>query len=105
MISWLYKWLPITFGCHCRADRSFFWKGKQLPICARCTGELVGMVAARWLDVPDAWVVLPASAMADARAQADAAIAAGAPVLEMMTRMGVPFEKLKGVFLLSCSIQ
>ena len=44
MIQWLYKWLPIIFGCHCRPDRSFFLRGKQFPICARCTGELVGMV-------------------------------------------------------------
>lgn len=44
MIDWLYKWLPIFFGCHCRADRSFFINGRQFPICARCTGELVGMV-------------------------------------------------------------
>ena len=25
-------------GCHQRADRSFYIKGYQLPICARCTG-------------------------------------------------------------------
>ncbi|WP_333651695.1 DUF2085 domain-containing protein [Lacrimispora sp.] len=44
MISFLYRSLPIVFGCHCRADRSFFFHGKQFPICARCTGELAGMV-------------------------------------------------------------
>lgn len=44
MKEWLYKWLPIIFGCHCRKDRSFYYKGKQFPICARCTGELVGIV-------------------------------------------------------------
>lgn len=38
------KWMPIVFGCHCRPDRSFFWKGKQFPVCARCTGEAVGML-------------------------------------------------------------
>ena len=42
MIPWLYKWLPIVFGCHCRPDRSFYWKGKKFPLCARCTGELAG---------------------------------------------------------------
>ena len=60
MICWLYKWLPITFGCHCRADRSFFWRGKQFPICARCTGELVGMVLALvglWFYLPPLWLV------------------------------------------------
>ena len=46
MEQWCYKWLPIIFGCHCRDDRSFHWKGKRFPICARCTGELIGMLAA-----------------------------------------------------------
>ena len=29
-------------GCHQRADRSFFINGYQFPICARCTGVLIG---------------------------------------------------------------
>lgn len=36
--------LAICFGCHQRPDRSFYYKGKQFPICARCTGELVGII-------------------------------------------------------------
>lgn len=28
--------------CHRRPDRSFFFRGKQFPVCARCTGTLVG---------------------------------------------------------------
>ncbi len=44
--NWSYKWLPIIFGCHCRSDRSFFYKNRQFPICARCTGELIGMLFA-----------------------------------------------------------
>lgn len=44
MIAWFYKWLPIIFGCHCRKDRSFHYHGKQFPICARCSGELVGII-------------------------------------------------------------
>ena len=28
--------------CHQRPERSFFFKGKQLPLCARCTGILIG---------------------------------------------------------------
>lgn len=40
----LYKWLPIFFGCHCRDDRSFHLRGKKFPICARCTGELAGIL-------------------------------------------------------------
>lgn len=30
------------FLCHRMPERSFFIKGKQFPICARCTGILVG---------------------------------------------------------------
>ena len=45
MTVWLYKWLPIIFACHCRDDRSFHYKGRKFPICARCTGELIGMIA------------------------------------------------------------
>lgn len=29
-------------GCHQRPDRSFFYHGKQFPVCARCTGAFVG---------------------------------------------------------------
>lgn len=36
--------LKLFFGCHSLPARSFFWKGKQFPICARCTGELVGIL-------------------------------------------------------------
>ncbi|WP_334117834.1 DUF2085 domain-containing protein [uncultured Oscillibacter sp.] len=40
---WLWRWLPILFGCHCRPDRSFHFRdGTPFPICARCTGELAG---------------------------------------------------------------
>lgn len=44
MTAWLFKWLPVCFGCHCRADRSFFYKGRPFPLCARCTGELAGIL-------------------------------------------------------------
>lgn len=43
--GWFCRWLPIVFGCHCRPDRSFFYKGRQFPLCARCTGELIGILA------------------------------------------------------------
>lgn len=41
------KWLKYMdigrkLGCHQRADRSFQIKGYQFPICARCTGVLLG---------------------------------------------------------------
>ncbi|MEG0221428.1 MAG: DUF2085 domain-containing protein [Clostridia bacterium] len=31
-------------GCHQRQDRSFSWKGYQFPVCARCTGVILGYV-------------------------------------------------------------
>jgi uncharacterized membrane protein len=29
-------------ACHRRADRSFSFRGRQFPVCARCTGILAG---------------------------------------------------------------
>lgn len=31
-------------GCHQRPDRSFFFCGKQFPVCARCTGVFIGEI-------------------------------------------------------------
>lgn len=28
--------------CHRLPERSFFWNGKQFPVCARCTGIHIG---------------------------------------------------------------
>lgn len=36
------KILHYLFLCHRLPERSFFIKGRQFPICARCTGILVG---------------------------------------------------------------
>lgn len=36
--------LGIAFMCHQRPERSFFIRGKQLPLCARCTGILIGYI-------------------------------------------------------------
>lgn len=33
-------------GCHQLAERSFFYKGKQFPVCARCTGVFFGHMTA-----------------------------------------------------------
>lgn len=30
------------WGCHQLPERSFFWKGYQLPVCARCAGVICG---------------------------------------------------------------
>lgn len=34
-------------ACHRKPERSFFYKGKQFPVCARCTGIIIG-----YLTVP-----------------------------------------------------
>lgn len=44
MMNWIYRWLPRIFGRHCRSSRSFYYKGYKFPICARCTGELTGII-------------------------------------------------------------
>ena len=31
-------------GCHQMSERSFFLKDKQFPVCARCTGALLGYI-------------------------------------------------------------
>jgi uncharacterized membrane protein len=35
----------LAFYCHRRPDRSFHLRGRPLPLCARCTGILVGYAA------------------------------------------------------------
>jgi len=32
-------------SCHRRPDRSFSYRGRQFPVCARCTGIVVGYLA------------------------------------------------------------
>ncbi|MDO5574290.1 MAG: DUF2085 domain-containing protein [bacterium] len=31
-------------GCHQMPERSFFYHGKQFPVCARCTGATIGQL-------------------------------------------------------------
>lgn len=33
-------------GCHQMPERSFFIRGKQFPVCARCTGVFIGNILA-----------------------------------------------------------
>lgn len=37
-----FRILNYLFMCHRLPERSFFIKGKQMPLCARCTGILAG---------------------------------------------------------------
>lgn len=43
-------------GCHQLPERSFFWKGHQFPVCARCTGVAIGQAFAVFIafikDIP-----------------------------------------------------
>ena len=32
-------------GCHQLPERSFFFRGHQFPVCARCTGVILGQIA------------------------------------------------------------
>ena len=59
-MRFMYKWLPIFCGCHQRPERSFFVKGYQMPVCARCEGELIGILAALiavWFLRPPYWLM------------------------------------------------
>ncbi len=38
------RYLRLLFNCHQISARSFFWKGRQFHICARCTGIFVGVL-------------------------------------------------------------
>jgi uncharacterized membrane protein len=33
-------------GCHQKPERSFFYHGYQFPVCARCTGAILGFLLA-----------------------------------------------------------
>lgn len=48
-MKFINKYLPIIFGCHCRPDRSLYFKNKKFPICARCTGEFLGIILSIFL--------------------------------------------------------
>lgn len=37
-------WFDKYWGCHQLPERSFFFRGYQLPICARCLGIILGYI-------------------------------------------------------------
>ncbi|MFA9463390.1 MAG: DUF2085 domain-containing protein [Velocimicrobium sp.] len=45
--TWV-KWMEWghRLGCHQKEERSFFIKGYQFPVCARCSGVFLGYLAA-----------------------------------------------------------
>lgn len=38
-------------GCHRLPERSFFYKGHQFPVCARCTGVFFGQCTALIINI------------------------------------------------------
>lgn len=40
------EWCKKYCGCHQKPERSFFIKGYQFPLCARCTGIALGHITA-----------------------------------------------------------
>lgn len=50
-------------GCHQLPERSFFFRGYQFPVCARCTGlilgYMIGLLLFPWFNIPihRVWVV------------------------------------------------
>ena len=52
------KWIRLmeigeALGCHQMPERSFFINGFQFPVCARCTGMMIGYILAIVLFVFD----------------------------------------------------
>lgn len=48
MIDKLYRFFWVLgkqSGCHQIPERSFFYKGKQFPVCARCSGGFCGYLS------------------------------------------------------------
>jgi uncharacterized membrane protein len=38
--------VALTLGCHAHPERCLEWRGRRMPICARCTGIVAGNLAA-----------------------------------------------------------
>ena len=45
MVDFIYE-LGAYSGCHRMPERSFFYQGRQFPVCARCTGVCCGQLCA-----------------------------------------------------------
>ncbi len=58
------KWMSFMLfgeklGCHQKPERSFFIKGYQMPVCARCSGVFIGYLIAipLYLRLSISWIV------------------------------------------------
>lgn len=52
-------YVALSVGCHQRRDRSFSWRGRQVPLCARCLGMLVGPVLVPlYFCFPNPWIAV-----------------------------------------------
>ena len=55
------KYVKFTL-CHQIPSRSFYYKGKQFPLCARCTGLTIGVLTYPFFSVGiiylDLWLIL-----------------------------------------------
>ena len=54
MMRYSKKWIKVMqigekMGCHQMPERSFFYKGYQFPVCARCTGVIISSIIALML--------------------------------------------------------
>lgn len=50
LVSLLYE-VGNQSGCHQMPERSFFYKGRQFPVCARCTGVALGQLTAVVMNI------------------------------------------------------
>lgn len=60
------RWPHLLWHCHRLPDRSFFVRGRQLHVCARCTGIACGFVVAFPLAMSHWRYLIPAGATAAA---------------------------------------
>ena len=50
-------YVGLAFGCHQRCDRSFSWRGRQIPLCARCLGMIIGpLFTPLYFLFPHPWI-------------------------------------------------
>jgi uncharacterized membrane protein len=52
-------YVALALGCHQRHDRSFSCRGRQIPLCARCLGMLIGpLFAPLYFSFPNPWIAV-----------------------------------------------